>query len=61
MLAIGLSLAVVFGIAVGLLLARFWVLDVALSVYITFLYSIPSRRAGAADRAVGRATRPPPR
>ena len=27
---------------IGLLLARFWVLDVALSVYITFLYSIPS-------------------
>jgi sulfonate transport system permease protein len=32
----------VFGIAVGLLLARFWVLDVAFGVYITFLYSIPS-------------------
>jgi NitT/TauT family transport system permease protein len=41
-LAIGLSLAVVGGIAVGLLLARFWVLDVAFGVYITFLYSIPS-------------------
>jgi sulfonate transport system permease protein len=41
-LAIGFSLAVVFGIAIGLLLARYWVLDVALSVYITFLYSIPS-------------------
>jgi NitT/TauT family transport system permease protein len=41
-LAIGLSLAAVFGIAIGLLLARFWVLDVALGVYITFLYSIPS-------------------
>ena len=41
-LAIGLALAVIFGIAIGLLLARFWVLDVALSVYITFLYSIPS-------------------
>src|SRR5262249_47351018 len=26
----------------GLLLARYWVLDVALGVYITFLYSIPS-------------------
>ena len=38
----GFSLAVVFGIAIGLLLARYWVLDVALSVYITFLYSIPS-------------------
>ena len=41
-LAMGFALAVVFGIAVGLLLARFWVLDVALNVYITFLYSIPS-------------------
>jgi NitT/TauT family transport system permease protein len=41
-LAIGLSIAAVVGIAVGLLLARFWVLDVALGVYITFLYSIPS-------------------
>ena len=41
-LAIGFALAVVFGIGIGLLLARFWVLDVALTVYITFLYSIPS-------------------
>ena len=41
-LAIGFSLAVVVGISIGLLLARFWVLDVALNVYITFLYSIPS-------------------
>jgi sulfonate transport system permease protein len=41
-LGIGLLLAAVFGIAIGLLLARFWVLDVALGVYITFLYSIPS-------------------
>ena len=41
-LAIGFALAAMFGIAIGLLLARFWVLDVALSVYITFLYSIPS-------------------
>jgi NitT/TauT family transport system permease protein len=38
----GFALAVFFGILVGLVLARFWVLDVALSVYITFLYSIPS-------------------
>ena len=38
----GFLLAVIFGIGIGLLLARFWVLDVALSVYITFLYSIPS-------------------
>jgi NitT/TauT family transport system permease protein len=41
-LAIGFSLAVAAGIGIGLLLARFWVLDVALTVYITFLYSIPS-------------------
>ena len=41
-LAIGLTLAAIFGVAIGLLLARFWVLDVALGVYITFLYSIPS-------------------
>lgn len=41
-LAIGFSLAVAAGISIGLLLARFWVLDVALNVYITFLYSIPS-------------------
>jgi NitT/TauT family transport system permease protein len=41
-LAIGFAFAVVFGIGMGLLLARFWVLDVALTVYITFLYSIPS-------------------
>jgi sulfonate transport system permease protein len=41
-LGIGLLLAAVFGIAIGLLLARFWFLDVALGVYITFLYSIPS-------------------
>jgi ABC-type nitrate/sulfonate/bicarbonate transport system permease component len=41
-LLIGLTLAAVIGIAIGLLLARFWVLDVALGVYITFLYSTPS-------------------
>ena len=41
-LGVGLVLAAVLGIAVGLLLARFWFLDVALGVYITFLYSIPS-------------------
>jgi sulfonate transport system permease protein len=41
-LAIGLTLACIIGVAVGLILARFWVLDVALGVYITFLYSIPS-------------------
>ena len=41
-LGIGLSLAAVSGIGIGLLLARYWVVDVALTVYITFLYSIPS-------------------
>ena len=41
-LGIGLAFAAVLGIAIGLLLARFWFLDVALGVYITFLYSIPS-------------------
>jgi len=41
-LGIGLTLAAIFGITIGLLLARFRVLDVALGVYITFLYSIPS-------------------
>jgi NitT/TauT family transport system permease protein len=41
-LAIGFSLACVVGIGLGLLLARYEILDVSLSVYITFLYSIPS-------------------
>ncbi len=41
-LVIGLSAAAVIGVVIGLLLARFWVFDVALGVYITFLYSIPS-------------------
>jgi NitT/TauT family transport system permease protein len=41
-LGIGLTLAAVIGITTGLLLARFWILDVALGVYITFLYSTPS-------------------
>jgi len=41
-LALGLFFAAIAGIATGLLLARFWALDVALGVYITFLYSIPS-------------------
>jgi len=41
-LAIGLSLAAVFGVLIGLSLARYWVLDVTLSVYITFLYSTPT-------------------
>ena len=41
-LLMGLSLAIVFGTLLGLVLARFRVLDVGLTVYITFLYSIPS-------------------
>ncbi len=41
-LAIGLSLAAIIGVVIGLLLARYWLLDVGLGVYITFLYSIPS-------------------
>ncbi|HET7849709.1 MAG TPA: ABC transporter permease [Pseudolabrys sp.] len=41
-LVIGLSAAAVIGVVIGLLLARFWVFDVAFGVYITFLYSIPS-------------------
>jgi NitT/TauT family transport system permease protein len=40
--AVGLSIAALIGIATGLLLARYWVIDVALGVYITFLYSIPA-------------------
>jgi ABC-type nitrate/sulfonate/bicarbonate transport system permease component len=38
----GLGLATIFGIALGLIMARFWVVDVALDTYITALYSIPS-------------------
>lgn len=41
-LALGLFFAAIAGISTGLLLARFWVIDVALGVYITFLYSIPT-------------------
>src|ERR671932_2356012 len=41
-LGIGLLLAIVVGVATGLLLARVPVLDTALDMYITFLYSIPS-------------------
>jgi len=41
-LVIGLCLAVTFGTLLGLMLARFHILDVGLTVYITFLYSIPS-------------------
>jgi ABC-type nitrate/sulfonate/bicarbonate transport system permease component len=38
----GLGLAAVFGIMLGLIMARFWVVDLALDTYITALYSIPS-------------------
>ncbi len=41
-LLMGLSLGIVLGTLLGLALARFHVLDVGLTVYITFLYSIPS-------------------
>jgi NitT/TauT family transport system permease protein len=41
-LLLGLALAIVVGLGVGLSLARFWVLDVALDMYVTFLYSIPT-------------------
>src|SRR5436309_13334324 len=40
--AVGLTIAAMIGVATGLLLARFWVIDVAFGVYITFLYSIPA-------------------
>jgi sulfonate transport system permease protein len=40
--AVGLTIAAVIGVTTGLLLARFWVIDVAFGVYITFLYSIPA-------------------
>src|SRR3989449_3611482 len=38
----GLGLAAVFGIMLGLIMARFRVVDLALDTYITALYSIPS-------------------
>ncbi|MBX9845096.1 MAG: ABC transporter permease [Xanthobacteraceae bacterium] len=41
-LLMGLSLAIAFGTLLGLTLARFRIMDVGLTVYITFLYSIPS-------------------
>jgi NitT/TauT family transport system permease protein len=41
-LALGLSISIVLGIAVGLVLARFWIADVALGPYVTFLYSTPA-------------------
>jgi NitT/TauT family transport system permease protein len=41
-LVVGLAISAVAGIVVGLLLARFWIFDVAVDMYITFLYSIPT-------------------
>ena len=41
-LLMGLSLAITFGTLLGLMLARFRIMDIGLTVYITFLYSIPS-------------------
>jgi NitT/TauT family transport system permease protein len=37
----GFSIATVVGILLGLLLARYWVIDTATGFYITFLYSTP--------------------
>jgi sulfonate transport system permease protein len=41
-LVMGLTLAIIFGTLLGLALGRFHFLDVGLTVYITFLFSIPS-------------------
>jgi NitT/TauT family transport system permease protein len=41
-LLMGLTLAITFGTLMGLTLARFRILDIGVTVYITFLYSIPS-------------------
>jgi sulfonate transport system permease protein len=38
----GFAISSVLGIAIGLMLARFWVLDVGLDMYITFFYAIPA-------------------
>lgn len=38
----GLALSSLLGIALGLIMARFWAIDIALDTYITALYSIPS-------------------
>jgi len=53
-LIIGLTLAAVIGIATGLLLARYWWLDVALWGLHHLSLFHAERRAGAAHRAVGR-------
>ena len=41
-LGIGLTISMVLGVAVGLILARYWIADVALGPYVTFLYSTPA-------------------
>lgn len=41
-LVLGLAISAVAGIIVGLLLARYWVLDVGLDMYVTFLYATPT-------------------
>jgi len=41
-LGTGLVISIALGIAVGLMLARFWIADVALGPYVTFLYSTPA-------------------
>jgi NitT/TauT family transport system permease protein len=41
-LAVGMGLSIIVGIATGLVLARVRLLDLALDIYITFLYSIPT-------------------
>jgi NitT/TauT family transport system permease protein len=41
-LGAGLGIAAIFGIALGLVMARYWVIDIALDTYITALYSIPT-------------------
>lgn len=41
-LLIGLALAAVFGIAMGLALGRFRTFDVAMDMYVTFLYATPT-------------------
>lgn len=38
----GLAISIGAGIIAGVLLARFWIVDVALGPYITFLYSTPA-------------------
>jgi NitT/TauT family transport system permease protein len=39
---VGLAISLIAGIISGLVLARFWVVDVALGPYMTFLYSTPA-------------------